>query len=224
MSEFNTNPGLFDPNSLERKNAIFVAAGNQRIIELQTATVSPEEFTVTEGDFDRTVMGEKLLLRDGSTLVPANYINNDGDRSLSIFANDYESVPDSLEGPLLRTRDDGDAIRFQEMVGPIKETPESKQARLAAERRRWKPATDNRLGVRVRHDYWIRLEPGVFAEPHAVGKTIAARVAFFMVDAKLNGVVPIIYDESGVNDMYDPPKQFILPNPWLYVATEKQDS
>ncbi len=225
------NQGLFPESEVLKRNAIIVAAGNGVPIELQTVDIVPETYTLYENDVERTIEGERLVLRTGESLIPAAYTDDSEDDSLVNFANAYESIPDSLVGPLLRTKELGDEVRFQELVGPFTETEEARRAREDAERQEaallyrprikdWHP----HIGVRGWHDdYWLRLEPGPSAEPHALGKTTAARVAFFLWDVQLGGAVPIIHDESGNNGIHYPPTQFILPNPWLYVVRFEGD-
>jgi hypothetical protein len=220
MTEFAENPGLFPASYVERRNAIIVESGNGTPIELQTVEAVPETYSITIADSEVAIPGERLILRTGETLIPAAY-TQDEDDSLVILATSYESIPDSMEGPLLRTRKRGDEIRFQELVGSFedkgKQIPEEQIAVF-------EHGSLFRLGVRNSfHGYWLRLNAGLDSEPHARGKILVARIAFLLRDVNLDGIVPIINDESGNEIMYDPPKQFEVPNPWLYVIASDGD-
>lgn len=238
MSEFDgaDNPGLFNEDVLGKvapnRNVIVVPSGSGRPIELQTVDVVPEEYTVYEQEAARVIKGERLILRTGESLIPGVYTYDpDGelgrpfDRYAARFLGaDYESVPNSLVGPVLRTRRVADEEHFRSLVGPFPQqmpTPrEPRESALMYDH----PAIDERIGMRSRTPrHWIRLEAGADADEHLRGKTIAARVAFFILDVEANGVIPIIYDESGHDDFHLPPRELVLPNPWLYVVMYEGD-
>ena len=238
MSVGETPPELFHHRdySIEPVDSIGLLGRNNQPVSLQAAGIEMASIDQEDDEGETTTVHyENLIMVNGSKLGPVKYLTDDGsDAELVSIESFLEPLPDSFDGPLLRTRLPqcdtsalGALARLNGLVVASDDMDSARQREMTRLYRRWvgrhfrvpHHTREPRLWEGV---LWVRFEPSVFAEPHILGKVIVARLAVLEDEPSRGGIVPLIYESKTQSpDIVEPPTQLKLADPWLYAILDE---
>ena len=173
---------------------------------------------------------EELITVNETVLAPVSQlVYGNGDEALIDFARELEPVPDVLDGPLLRTRERSENLRLLDAVRMLGANGNNLEKQLTraeyAEAERYHKKLEHILTYE--HDLWLRLEAGRQAEKHMRGRTMIARLAYFITKLDdghrgVPGIFPAIFSSDQMKLRLIPP-QLKLHETWLYVEVDDVD-